>query len=312
MYLQGTVQIISSSLGMAGALFIIVSWASFKQARSSFPLRWVFCLSIADLGTGIASIPWQIGRSQGPECQVIAVVNQFCSMSTLLWTACIAFAVKKAFHGSHVNSSMPEGYFHLLCWGLPAVISVALLLMKKFGLTKETGWCWIASPGDPWRLSVYGTLLLVMVYNLWVYITVHKIVFGAYRKAAVVGQQQDLGTSNMQERTVTRVTRRLTAYIAAFVITQFPALINRLVGAVFFYLHKDPPPKLMYILTLTQCATQPLTGLFNAIVYGATNKGLYQQYIWCYDNFMKRFSTTISNPSLATPLYHSSDVLEGT
>ena len=65
---------------------------------------------------------------------------------------------------------------------------------------------------------MYGTLLLVMVYNLWVYITVHKIVFGgevmssssllrlaefhvasAYRKAAVVGQQQDLGTSNMQE-----------------------------------------------------------------------------------------------------------------
>jgi hypothetical protein len=57
-----------------------------------------------------------------------------------------------------------EKYFHLLCWGTPALISV---IMGMTGVIGDTGpWCWITADHVVYRFALfYGWLVLAWIVD---------------------------------------------------------------------------------------------------------------------------------------------------
>jgi hypothetical protein len=125
------------------------------------------------------------------------------------------------------------------------VIIVSIVICLAFGRFGPAGsWCWIEDPTDPFRLFVYGLMVLVLLAIIVCSIAI------AFK----------LNRSSSQSDIKKTIYKRLFLYLLAFIASQAPALINRLQN----YFQPDDPQLALFIL---QAIFQPSQGLFNCIVY---------------------------------------------
>lgn len=130
-------------------------------------------------------------------CQLQAIVSQFFSLSSFLWTAAISHAsyatVKNMFTNSGSGAIDRNGIqstealqqvimmkYHFICWGLPFLSVVAMVMFGKVGEVEGLGnsSCWLVIPQYSetestlsfWivALALLFPLVIVEMYNTFV------------------------------------------------------------------------------------------------------------------------------------------------
>ena len=293
------VAFVFSLASAAGALFIIMNWIFNRQGQRLFFLRLIVFLSLANLLSSIAYImsfvKWRAlmdrARDDGftrTYCLVQGSVMVFAESASVIWTVLIALAlhqqvVRRAAADRH------ECYYHLIAWGVPLAMSVALLLAHRLGPADEPRetWCWIASnsseppgnhtPSDPvpgptdavarthlisgagedsrWVQLVvfYVPLALAFAFNLGTYIRVG----GAFRRMAREG-----AVDAAKER---MIQLRLRMYLLVFILVWALPLAHRSLQLAGYH---------MEWLRIAHTATQCSMGWLNCLVYGCNEATL--------------------------------------
>lgn len=188
---------ITCVLSILGSFLIIASYILFKDIRTRARLI-LFHLSLMDLGVGMANLVGDAVRFERfyvrnstlvdpayvPKifCEGQAFFAEFCTISSILWT-CI-LAVYMYFLAVEKNSSFMRIFIqssHLICYGIPLMVTVWTLATKRLGYApyNSSGWCslivkrfpsvWMSSSGRRYtNTDIYGT---VFSYDVWIITT---------------------------------------------------------------------------------------------------------------------------------------------
>jgi len=271
---------ISSVLSLCGAVFVMITYVLGK--RRHFILKLIVSLAVANLFTSVAYLMSFIKGWPSPAwCQIQAVLMVVFEDASILWTVAIALTL----HQHTVARLKPERleqWFHLVCWGLPATVALALLLLGLLGPADSephTTWCWIAAEqvdahdtvysgaalvtsvnststsGARWvQLGVfYAPLVLAFGFNLVTYMQVGH----AFSSMARVGAVD--ATSEHQ------IQLRLRLYLLVFLVVWTPGLIHRTAQALGY-----DPTWLQLAHTMSSCSM----GSLNCLVYGCNEASL--------------------------------------
>ncbi|XP_062504929.1 G-protein coupled receptor 157-like isoform X2 [Corticium candelabrum] len=137
-----------AALSMFGCTVIIISYALWPRLRSKSRSLLV-CLSVGDymnaLGVFVSSVWPPEGNDVG--CKVQAVMTTCGSLLSFFWTSCLAIYIFIVIVLN--NRELAKRLlvvFHVVSWGLPAVVTCVALVKGKLGYTESSdtvGWCWI-------------------------------------------------------------------------------------------------------------------------------------------------------------------------
>jgi len=245
----------TASLSIIGAFFIVMTFLLFKETRT-YGTKLIFFLSISDLITSIGFLPWNKNYFL---CILQASTLQFFEMSSYLWSLAISISLFQVFYlEKEGESKMLVIVVHLITLILGSVSVAVCILLGRFG--KAGSWCWITEPSDPIRLIVYGVVIAIIIWMCLSFVAI-RLKLGSIRSEF----HQNLKT-------------RLSLYAGAFIVSQIPAVVNRIQN----YIQPDNP---IFILFLVQAIFQPSQGFFNALVYG-----FYEHlFIEKYKSLLKSF-----------------------
>jgi len=181
---------------------------------------------------------------------------QIAAGSTVCWTACIAFYLYLVIFnvGSVFRQSQKIWWiFHIFCWGLPTACYMILLGVQTI-VKSKLGLCF---PSEPWHFYLwFGPNTLVFVMTTVIYI----VIFIKIRNKTTL----NINTTHELPRL------RVTLYLLVFVICWFLDIIAFLIS----YGTNCIP----FGLTLIYSILLQLQGLFDALVYGFSNRELIRQY----------------------------------
>lgn len=138
------VQHIVGSLAAAGCFTVILTYLTFRDLRSLRYIELVFYVSLNDM---IASIGLALGGSRSGSfvCTFQAIVTNMNYLSAIFWTTVIAYQLWLAVHYNHTIQQGKMFVIHLICWGLPLIVTLLPLTTNEFGnADDESTWCFIA------------------------------------------------------------------------------------------------------------------------------------------------------------------------
>lgn len=265
--------VVTCTLSIFGSLFIIVSFALFKDFQSSQSRRLLVILSFCDLITAIAYLI-RVGNyepGQSTACHAQAALNVFANQASFFWTDFIALFVflSRKYGMKYASRFIP--FFHFLSWGWP-IISVALV--GSFGMwgydngAATADWCWIkgnqnfywhiiAGKGVEWASCVLITIIYIGV-------------FLDLRKAA--DQQQLLLTP--RGGTTWKITeKKLLAIPFIFIILRLPGTIR----TVYLMVHPNHPITYQW-LAVMQAIGDSGQGLANGLLFGVFTEKVRSYY----------------------------------
>jgi hypothetical protein len=274
---------ITSMLSFCGAAFVIITYMLGR--RRHFILRLIVSLAVANLLTAVSYlmsfVEWRFVPSPGDAwCPTQAMLMVVFEDASILWTVAIALTL----HQQTVARRKPERlehWFHIVCWGVPSMVAVVLLLLGMLGPADPAPhqtWCWIAAElpnsnhsqsGDEALLTsvefstssaraaqlgvFYVPLAFAFVFNLAMYFQVGR----AFTKMAYDGA---VDAANEQQIQV-----RLRLYLLVFLVIWAPPLAHRTAQA-FGY----DPVWLRLLHTVSSCSM----GALNCLVYGCNEATL--------------------------------------
>ena len=180
---------VSCCLSILGSLLIILSYILFKKRRTR-AREILLHISLMDLGVALANL---IGLSvyfdryyyKGHEhvagyidglCRTQAFFAAYCTYGSILWT--IALAAFLYFVIIH-HKTKKAAYFvwtsYAICYGLPLLISLWLVLTKKLGHSPvdSSGWCSLIS--DDLHTKKVDIYITVFGNDLWIFLAIVTI-----------------------------------------------------------------------------------------------------------------------------------------
>ena len=184
---------VSCSLSILGSLLIILSYILFKKRRTR-AREILLHISLMDLGVALANL---IGLSvyfdqyyashlldksnKVPAyidglCRTQAFFAAYCTYGSILWT--IALAGFLYFLIIHHKTRIAIYFFwfsHIVCYVLPLLVSLWLVLTKRLGYSPvdSSGWCSLNSRD----LSMGKADIFITVFgnDLWIYLAIVTI-----------------------------------------------------------------------------------------------------------------------------------------
>lgn len=156
------------------------------------------------------------------------------------------------------DSSGPSRYmrwFHAISWGIAFVTAFPPFITGAYGRNTTTMEPWCYTPnGDDWaRLLVYGPCVLILLFNIVIFIAV-RVKLSKWHSA----ESKNLKTN-------------ITLFVASFVVSQAPALLNRIQNFL-------APSSPVFILILLQITLQPLQAFWNALIFCLTEPDCLEHY----------------------------------
>eukprot|EP01006_Ploeotia_vitrea_P040811 TRINITY_DN66462_c7_g1_i1.p1 TRINITY_DN66462_c7_g1~~TRINITY_DN66462_c7_g1_i1.p1 ORF type:complete len:285 (-),score=121.11 TRINITY_DN66462_c7_g1_i1:715-1569(-) len=267
--------ICGSCLSIVGTLFITLSYVVFPSLRS-FPYKIIVFLGLADFFNALSYL---IGLNS-ELCQLQAAMSQFFAVATFFWTACFAYNIVQVLVYQHMDVSRNEPYYHMVSWGVPAVLLVINLALDSFG--DGVVWCWISADHPYLRfLTFYLPLLAIVCFNAVVYVVVSRSLRGDLKRGAVK--------------------RRLNHYLFVFLLVRLWSVVNRFQN----FLDPNGP---IFFLYFMHTLFSPLQGFCNAVVYGL-NMQVRQHYreMLCLDSARDTRSASTLGNTIDTVPYEDMD-----
>ena len=154
----------SGILSLLGSAVIMWSALRFTElTKRFFAIRLISFLALTDACASVFNIMGGFVdvsslRSARPPllCQVQAAGLLYFNLSSIMWTSCFAFTLYRDVAPRRSGAGRRdlrkyEGYFHLLCWPVPAALAAASLGLGFAG--DSGGWCAARTHGHHTRLA---------------------------------------------------------------------------------------------------------------------------------------------------------------
>lgn len=242
-----------SILSLLGSAFICFIYLVCKNLHQ-YSFRMIFVLSIFDIGISTAfCIPTYDSNGSSAECQSQAIILNFFSLSSALWTTYIASSLYAIIVK---NSMFFEKYFrHTLVSILVMSLATTLIpvISKSYG--KVAGWCWIPARGL--NIGFYERMFLFFI-PLW-----FVILFNLFLYVIIIRR---LSKNLIDQNIINSLSRKLVYYPLISVICFLPYTLKAVLETleVQFVYQYD------FQFTLISGISRSTIGLLNAIVYGNT------------------------------------------
>ncbi|KAA0151411.1 hypothetical protein FNF29_04610 [Cafeteria roenbergensis] len=246
--------LVAASLSFVGSVAIVITYLSLRRVQR-LSYRVIAWLAAADCMASMAYFVHEpsplvtLAPPYSASCIAGAALSQFMDVATFLWTVCVSITVYMVLvrQASAPQLQAMERWFHVVCWGVPAVFLAATWESGAFG---DAGlWCWITDAFPGLRLGLYYAPLLVCIVAVAVMMVLIRR--GVQGSSAVTPAQKPL------------VMRRILVFFALFLGLRLPSLANRIQQ-----LSAGPGAEPVFVLSLLHATFSPLQGFANALVYG--------------------------------------------
>nr|XP_034975946.1 G-protein coupled receptor 157 isoform X1 [Zootoca vivipara] len=196
---ERVVVLVSCALSFLGSSLLVGTHALWPELRTR-PRQLLLYLSLADL-LSAASYFYGALKDFGSstwDCVAQGAVSTFSNTSSFFWTMAIAlYLYISIVQGSPTGTSL-LCFFHVVSWGVPLVITVLAVILKKIGYDASdvsVGWCWINIEAEDrilWMLlagKLWEILAYVTLPVFYILIKKHinravKVMSGAGKKGA--------------------------------------------------------------------------------------------------------------------------------
>lgn len=244
-----SVNLASSCLSLFGSAAIILNYIIFAN-KSQLLYKLIFFLSLADFGGSLAISISQVllflhtydGLGYGLDlCKVFRAGVNFFFVSSFFWTSGISLHIWIC---AKQKAQIPIHWFHLVCWGFPAIFTSVLLGAGM--ITKSDGsWCSNTVLGH-W-LFWYGPLLLSFTWNAIAY----TLILVHYHR----------GEGPERSKMKDKIKLRISLYLFVFFICWIWDVIN------FSYEQASSTGHSPNWLKLLTSAFMPLQGLYYFFIF---------------------------------------------
>lgn len=162
----------AACLSLFGSAAIILNYFLFINKKSQLLYKLILFLSVADFGGSLTICVSQIllflNTYEGVAytldlCKVFRAGINFFFVSSFFWTAAIALHF---YLSARQKAQIPHYYFHIVCWGLPAIFTIILL---STGMITKDGTTWCTNTRLGHWLFWYGPLILSFLWNATAY-----------------------------------------------------------------------------------------------------------------------------------------------
>ena len=182
----------SCCLSILGSLLIILSYILFKKRRTR-AREILLHISLMDLGVALSNLiglsvyfdHYYFEHKQNYSdvrasikclCHTQAFFSFYCTYASILWT--IALAGFIYFLITHHKTRIAihfHRFSYVVCYGLPLLVSLWLILTKKLGYSPldSSGWCSLIT--RDLETGEVDRFVTVFGYDLWVYLAVVTI-----------------------------------------------------------------------------------------------------------------------------------------
>ena len=199
-----SVMAVACLLSILGGGLIAASYVAFKGARSH-TREILLHLSLADVGVALANLvgvlvyfdrwlrePSSVHSAADALCRAQAFFAVYFTYASVLWT--ISLAVYLYFLIVHHGTALALRSLrlsYLLCYGLPLLLALWLVLTGRAGYSPydSSGWCAIVEK-DPWT-GEEDVFVTVIGYDLWIYLAI--VIIGAIYIAVHLYVRQQVG-----------------------------------------------------------------------------------------------------------------------
>nr|XP_030735274.1 solute carrier family 2, facilitated glucose transporter member 5 isoform X1 [Globicephala melas] len=175
---ERAVVLLSCALSALGSGLLVATHALWPDLRSR-ARRLLLFLSLADLLSAASYFYGVLQDFEGPswDCVLQGALSTFANTSSFFWTVAIALYL----YLSIVRTSRGPGdgrllwAFHVVSWGIPLVITVAAVTLRKIGYDASdvsVGWCWIDLEAED---RVLWMLLTGKLWEMLAYVTLPVI-----------------------------------------------------------------------------------------------------------------------------------------
>ena len=206
----------------------------------------------------------------GPWCQIQAMGNWYSQLATWLWTVGYAHQVAAGATTLFCFRPVHEKFFHMLCWGLPAILvgtaaGVGLLGKPDDGSPQ----CTVRN--SEWSMTFYTVLWCALGYNALVFFLVHR---SMRRVLSANASILDPRAASEMRRRLDALGGRFLLYLLTFLGSQFTCALRHVLVATLGKPSAWAAPAFWDSLTLASNFLCPLHGALNGIVYGWTARAL--------------------------------------
>ena len=177
---------VSCSLSILGSLLIILSYILFKKRRTR-AREILLHISLMDLGVALANLIglsvyfdrfYLLDNEQVPAyidglCKTQAFFAAYCTYASILWTIALAgFLYFLIIHHRTRRAIYFVWLSYLVCYGLPLLLSLWLVLTKKLGHSPidSSGWCTLIT--NDLQTGKVDIFITVFAYDLWIYLAI--------------------------------------------------------------------------------------------------------------------------------------------
>lgn len=153
--------LIPAILSFLGCSYTILTVLFFKELHT-FLFRLLLYLATSNL---ITSVSIMLPNSQaGIICSIQGFLISLGSLSSLLWTACIMYAIYKLIVKEEKFTIKTEIVINGIIW--PSTVAVAGIGIPYYTTGHEKGWCWYDGEISIEISTFYGPYCVILVFNL--------------------------------------------------------------------------------------------------------------------------------------------------
>ena len=207
------------------------------------------------------------------------------SLTRLARTQAVRSCIAETTQTSRASASpfgTNEPWYHVICWGVPIITMIVAVVADRFSQTMD-------SPDDQhlsytcginesmWAVAYTTPLWGALAYNIYSYLVVHVQI----RRAVGAGSSHLSPDAQAELSRRTRLWPRFALYILTFLASQGPTGVR-----IILQLILQPPlacidaassPAWLWLCRFSTVLC-PLHGALNGLVYGLTNRRLYQRW----------------------------------
>lgn len=242
-------------LSAIGSLLIIILGIWLKKLHN-FPFRLIIYLATSDFIFALSKT--YLGyvfsyKKTGVECKILAAVQNYSGLSTLMITWMISFSLYTIIVKENFRVSDQEKKMILACLVIPFVLTVCPFFTQSYDEAK--GWCWIGFKDEVdlmWIfVQFYGPWIIIVMFNMFFYYKIHK----KLRSEAYLSPNSKLKK---------KLLNRLVIYPVILIVCFAPSFAHRM----YYLIYKSDNPA----FDLFSGSFAASVGLANTIAYGFTGK----------------------------------------
>jgi hypothetical protein len=303
-----------SSISCLACLLVMWLYLFYESISKKSYNQLIYYIAISDFFSAVGGL-FGISKNGTWNCFIQSFLTNYFPLTSIFWTVVISYLLYDILQKPHLSRKQHgiavESWVHLLCWGLPLLLTLLPLTTTDYGtFDGEDGWCFLRPrDGSPkWTFRFW----LFAAFFAWVYIAIAIFsIFMLYVGYVVASPSGYLQTDSIIARTIRKAINKLIWYPLIILFSWFVMTIYELWAG--FYPNEEAltDPTFMYftftlpLFSGLMTSTAFFCGCSEArrVIHEEWNSSLTSQFYQVH--ILQKFSSLFSSSAPSNPSSNS-------